>query len=499
MAKRYMAIWFRHLVTDRMMMRRPELREVPFIFTAPERNRIVVTATNFLAETEGVYSTMAAADAKALCTGLQVFDAVTGTEAKLLRRLGLWCIRYTPLVAVDLPDGLLLDISGCDHLWGGERGYLKEIVLKLRALGYDARAAISDTMGAARAVARFGKVTPIIAPGKQGEALLGLPPSALQLEPLILERLQKLGLRTIGSFISMPRRELRRRFGEILLLRLGQALGVEDEVLVPLIPPVPFVERLPCLEPICTAVGIDIAIQKLLEALCLRMQSEGKGLRKAILKCYRVDGKLVSVGISTTRGSYSVSHLCKLFELQVSKIEPALGIELFVLEAPKVEDVDTVQEKLWAGRPGLEDTALSELLDRIATKVGPERIRRYLPSENYWPERSLRLATSLQETPSTSWRTDRPRPVRLLPRPESIEVMSLLPDYPPKVFTYNGRRHVVAKSDGPERIEREWWQDTGKQHRDYYAVEDTDGQRYWVFRSGHFNEKPEWFLHGYFA
>ena len=499
MAKRYMAIWFRHLVTDWMMLRKPELREAPFVFTAPERNRIVVTATNFLAETEGIYSTMAAADAKALCIGLQIFDAIPGKEAKLLRQLGLWCIRYTPLVSINLPDGLLLDISGCDHLWGGERGYLKDIVLKLRASGYDARAAIADTIGGAWAVARFGKVTPIVNAGRQAEALLGLPPSALRLEPLILERLQKLGLRTISSFISMPRQELRRRFGEILLLRLGQALGVENEVLVPLVPPVPFVERLPCLEPIRTAEGIGIAIQKLLEPLCLRMQSEGKGLRKAVLKCYRVDGKLVSVGISTTRGSHSVSHLCKLFELQVSKIEPALGIELFVLEAPKVEDVDAVQEKLWAGRPGLEDTALSELLDRIAVKIGPERIRRYLPSENYWPERSVRLATSLEEKSSISWRTDRPRPVRLLPRPEPIEVMALLPDYPPKVFTYNGRRHVVGKSDGPERIEREWWQDKEKHHRDYYALEDTEGQRYWVFRSGHFDDKPKWFLHGFFA
>lgn len=499
MAKRYMAVWFRHLLTDWLMLRRPELREVPFVCVAPEHNRMVVTAANYLAEAEGIFTGMAAADAKALCTGLQVVDALPGKEVKLLRQLGLWCIRYTPLVAVDLPDGLLLDISGCSHLWGGERGYLKEIVLKLRASGYDARAAIADTAGAAWAVARFAKASPIITVGKQAEALLALPPAALRLQPLIVERLQKLGLRTVGSFISMPKRELRRRFGAGLLLRLGQALGLEDEILVPLVPPVPFTERLPCLEPIRTAVGIEMAIQKLLQALCLRLQSEGKGLRKALLKCYRVDGKLVTVWISTARGSHSVSHLCKLFGLQVAKIEPALGIELFVLEAPKVEDVDVAQEKLWAGKPGLEDTALAELLDRIATKVGPERIRRYLPSENYWPERSIRPAISLSETPSTSWRMDRPRPVRLLPRPEVIEVMSLLPDYPPKVFTYKGRRHVVSKADGPERIEREWWQDKGTQHRDYYAVEDTQGQRYWVFRSGHFDDEPEWFLHGFFA
>jgi protein ImuB len=496
--KRYMAIWFRHLVTDWIMLRRPELREAPFVCVMPERNRVIITATNYLAEAEGIVTGMAAADARALTTDLKILDAIPGKEAKLLRELGLWCIRYTPIVAMDVPEGLIMDISGCAHLWGGERSYLKEIVLKLRASGYDARAAIADTAGAAWAIARFGKVSPIINNGAQAQELLALPPAALRLEPPILDRLQKLGFRTIGSFMSLPRRELRRRFGEGLLLRLGQALGLEDEVLLPLVPPVPYAERLPCLEPVCTATGIEIAIQNLLERLCLRLQSEGKGLRRAVLKCYRIDGKMVQATISTTRGSHSVSHLAKLFELQIVKIEPALGIELFLMEAPKVEDVDPIQEKLWNGNPGLADTALAELLDRIGTKVGPERIRRYLPAEHYWPERSVRPARSLQEVTDTIWRTDRPRPVLLLPRPEQIEVMALLPDYPPKVFTYKGKRHVVDKADGPERIEREWWQDKGI-HRDYYAVEDTDGQRYWLFRSGHFDSGPEWFLHGFFA
>jgi protein ImuB len=498
MQKRFMAIWFRHLTTDWLTLRRPELKALPFVFAVPERNRMVVTAANIVAETQGVYRDMAAADAKAITTDLRVLDHLQGKEAQLLRQLGLWCMRYTPIVAVDLPDGLILDISGCPHLWGGERAYLKEIVNKLRTYGYDARAAIANTIGTAWAVARFGKTTPIIDSGMQAQALLNLPPVALRLEPVVLEKLQKMGFSTIKSFMQIPRSVLRRRFGEGFLLRLAQALGLEDEIIKPLIPPVPYAERLPCLEPVRTAKAIEIAIQKLLEGLCARLQAEGKGIRKATLKCYRIDGKMVQVGISTNRGSHSVSHLFKLFELQISRIEPALGIELFLLEALKVEDIDPLQEKLWTGNPGLQDSALAELLDRIATKVGPERIRRYLPAEHYWPERSIKPAASLSETPATKWRTDRPRPLRLLRRPEPVEVMALLPDYPPKVFTYKGRRHVVEKADGPERIEREWWRDKGE-HRDYYAVEDADGQRYWLFRSGHYDAAPEWYLHGFFA
>jgi protein ImuB len=498
MQQRFMAIWFRHLTTDWLTLRRPELKDTPFVFAAPERNRIIVTAANPTAEAQGVYKGMAAADAKAITTGLLVLDHIPGKEAKLLRQLGLWCIRYTPIVAVDLPDGLLMDISGCAHLWGGERGYLKEIVNKLRTSGYDARAAIADTVGMAWAVARYGKDTPIIANGMQAEALLNLPPIALRLEPIILEKLHKLGFHTIKSFMQIPRTVLRRRFGEGFLLRLAQALVSENEHLTPLVPPVPYTERLPCLEPIRTAKAIEIAIQTLLESLCTRLQAEGKGIRKAILKCYRIDGKMVQANISTNRGSYSVSHLFKLFELQISKIEPALGIELFLLEAPKVEDIDTVQEKLWARNPGLQDTALAELLDKLAGKVGANAIHRYLPAEHYWPELSVKQAASLAEMPATQWRSDKPRPLRLLHQPEPVEVMALLPDYPPKVFTYKGRRHIVEKADGPERIEQEWWLRQGE-HRDYYAVEDTAGGRYWLFRSGHYGAAPEWYLHGFFA
>ncbi|WP_346345155.1 DNA polymerase Y family protein [Mucilaginibacter sp. dw_454] len=493
-----MAIWFRHLTTDWLTLKQPELKDLPFVFAAPERNRIIITAANAVAEAQGVYRCMAAADAKAITTNLQVLDHIPGKEAKLLRQLGLWCIRYSPIVAVDLPDGLILDISGCAHLWGGERGYLKEIVNKLRASGYDARAAIADTVGTAWAVARFGKKTPIIESGMQAQALLNLPPIALRLEPIILEKLQKLGFSTIKSFMQLPRTVLRRRFGEGFLLRLAQALGLENEHITPLVPPVPYAERLPCLEPIRTAKAIEIAIQKLLEGLCTRLQSEGKGIRKATLKCYRIDGKLVQAGISTNRGSHSVSHLFKLFELQINKIEPALGIELFLLEAYRVEDVDVLQEKLWAGNPGLQDTALAELLDKLAGKIGAHAIHRYLPAEHYWPERAVKEAASLKETPATIWRTDRLRPLRMLREPEPIEVMALLPDYPPKVFTYKGRRHVVEKADGPERIEREWWRDKGE-HRDYYAVEDTSGQRYWLFRLGHYDAAPQWYLHGFLA
>jgi protein ImuB len=500
MQKRFISLWFRHLTTDRLTLRRPELANVPFIFVAPDHNRVIVTAANLLAEQQGAHAGMAAADAKAIVPGLQVFDAIPGQPEKLLKALGEWCIRYTPFIAVDLPDGLILDITGCAHLWGGERAYLKEIITRLKSKGYDARGAITDTVGAAWAIARFGKLKPIIEPNGQSEALLSLPPVALRLEPLILERLQKLGFYTIKSFMGIGRSVLRRRFGEGFLLRLNQALGNEDEPLQLLHLIEPYTERLPCLEPIRTATCIEIAIKTLLEKLCTRLAAEGKGVRVAVLKGYRIDGRLIGADIGTNRATHQVSHLFKLFELKIASLEPALGIELFTLEAPKVEDVEPEQEALWSPEGcGLDNNSLAELLDKLANKIGAGNIKRYLPQERYWPERSIKQATSLSEKSATNWRTGRARPSLLLPRPERIEVTALIPDYPPMLFIYKNVVHKIKKADGPERIEREWWLDRGE-HRDYYQVEDESGKRYWLFRSGHYSgESNQWFIHGFFA
>jgi protein ImuB len=498
--QRYFSIWFRHLLTDWLTLRQPELKEIPFVLVAPERNRIIITAVNLLAEQQGIVRGMTAADAKAVVPELKVLDHLPGKAEKLLSAIGEWCIRYTPLIAVDPPDGLILNISGCTHLWGGEPGYFKEIINRLHSKGYDVRGAIADTAGAAWGVARFAKKHPIIEPGKQVEALLKLPPAALRLELLMLDKLHKLGFYTIHQFINIKRSALRRRFGDQFLLRIDEALGNTGEHLQWLQPVKRYHERLPCLEPIRTATGIEVAIQTLLQNLCKVLQREGKGVRTAILQCFRVDGRVISIDIGTNRPSCSVNPLFKLFELKIPTIEPDLGIELFTLEAPKVEDITAEQEALWHPEGcGLDSPALAELLDKVANKIGAKNIHRYLPQESHWPERALKPALSLAEKPDAPWRTGRPRPSLLLKKPERIKVTSLLPDNPPMLFIYKGEKHIIKKADEAERIESEWWRRKCP-HRDYYVVEDEKGRRYWLFRSGHYTEQnTQWYIHGFFA
>lgn len=498
MAKRFVSIWFRHLLTDREVRRKPELKGTPFVLAAPERGRMVIKATNLVAEQKGIQVNMVVADCRAILPELQVFDNDPALSAKLLNALAEWCLRYTPSVSIDMPDGLLLDVSGCPHLWGGEHSYLKDLVTRIRAFGYDVRAAIADTVGTAWAVSHFGQATPLIEEGKQVEAIRLLPPSALRLDATVVEKLEKLGLYQIGGFINMPRSALRRRFGKSLLLRLDQALGQEIETIQPVKPLEPYTERLPSLEPIRTAPGIEIALRRLLEALCDRLAKENKGLRKAIFKGYRIDGIIQQIQIATNRPSRNVDHLFKLFEIKICCIMPALGIELFTLEAPIVENINTLQDALWNSN-STDDRDIAELLDRLSIKLGIDSIHRYIPDEHFWPERSMKIAASIKEDAQIDWDEHLPRPVHLLPKPEPIQVTVPIPDYPPMLFIYKGKLHNISKADGPERIEQEWWIEDGL-YRDYYCVEDKIGARYWLFRLGHYNNgEPKWFIHGFFA
>lgn len=499
MAKRFAAIWFRHLTTDWLTRRQPSLKDMLFVLAAPQRGRMIIRAASQTAEKNGIYTGMVVADCRAILPSLQVFDEQPGQWEKLLNALGEWCMRYTPVAAIDPPDGLILDISGCAHLWGGEEQYIQDIQNKLSGYGYDVRIAVADTIGVAWAIVRYGKDMLIVPSGKQVEALLPLPPAALRLEESITARLIKLGFYTIRSFINTPRRALRRRFGPELLCRLDQALGQEIETIQPIVPVEPYQERLPSLEPICTANGIAIALERLLEKLCSRLAGELKGLRKAIFKCYRVDGNMQTIAIGTNRPSRNITHLLRLFELKIPSIEPDLGIELFLLEAPVTEDLTPEQEMLWDNDSSHDEIIITELLDKIAGKFGTNTIHRYLPDEHYSPERCIRLAASLQEQPQTAWRRDQQRPVQLLTNPEPIEVTVPIPDYPPMLFIYKSKLHHITKADGPERIEREWWLETGET-RDYYCVEDEQGARYWLFRLGHYaTSDPQWFIHGFFA
>ncbi len=484
---------------------------------------------------------MRLADSRALLPDLLTAPVEPPADRRLIETLASWCDRYTPWVATDpLGDavaqedtdpcsaggfggdaGLLLDVTGCGHLFGqgeaGERALLADLTERLSRHDFACRAAMADTTGAAWALARFAeKQADLFCPAKsQRDALAALPVDGLRLDKPILETFLKLGLRRIGDLYPLPRAPLARRFGDPPLTRLDQALGRIDEPIEPRRPPPAFRTRLAFAEPIGRAEDIAAATSRLLAALCKQFEQASVGARQLEIALYRVDGSVDRTAIGTSRPNRDSPKLMKLFEEKLGELDPGFGIELMILSAPEVETWTGSQDALpeAAVRNPLAEDGTIDLADRLALRLGQDNVVRLLPRDSHIPERVQTTAPiSAPAAAEGAWARlasmKGARPTRLLQRPEPVEVTALLPDEPPRQFTWRRHAHKVVKVEGPERIADEWWRPRrgGKTMpanivppvRDYYRVEDNNGTRFWLFRDGQRND-VRWYLHGFCA
>lgn len=446
---------------------------------------------------------MPLAQARVLVPGLDVRDADEAGDAAWLLRLGLFAARrWTPRAALSGPDGLWLDLTGAAHLFGGEQRMCERILAFCRRLGFAARIAVAGTLGAAHALARHGGKTLTLSPaGGEAEAIAGFPLSALRLEREVLDAARRLGVERIGELAAMPRGPLQRRFGNDLLLRLDQALGRTREPIDPIVPEEAPSILLRFLEPIATPEAIAEALGEGTRRLVPLLEEGGLGVRRLILVCDRVDGEAQCAAIGTARPTRDGTHLFRLMTARIETLEPGFGLETLRLVATRVEPLDA--QPFDGGLAGRETADLADLVDRLAVRLGRRRIFRLGALESDLPERSVARADPLGEAADwPKW----PRPVRLLAPPEPVEqVLSALPDWPPRRFRWRGRDHRVIVADGPERVYGEWWRRAGERGtvRDYFQVEDEAGTRFWLFREGD-GEDPAtgdhgWRLHGLFA
>jgi len=442
---------------------------------------------------------MPLADARALHPGLAVAEADFAGDAAALARLAAWCGRYSPWTAPCPPDGVWLDVTGCAHLHGGEDGLMAEALERLARLGIAAYAVIADSAGAAWAVARHGGArTQAVPEGGQRAALADLPVAALRLVPEMVQTLARVGLRRVGDLYAMPRPSLVLRFGADLAARLDQALGALPEPLSPLPPPPLRWARRRFAEPIAAPADIHAATSGLIDALCRRLAADGAGARRLELTLYRVDGTPVAARVGTARPSREPRHLLRLIEERLGDLDPGLGIEDMLLAATLAESQAPAQLAFARGpEDGGDD--LAALVDRLAVRLDDNAVGRPLLAESHWPERAVRFVPPLDVSIGAR-RRGAPRPVRFLRHPEPVEAVAPVPDDPPLMFRWRKVMHRVRRADGPERIAGEWWHGWSEL-RDYYRVEDREGRRFWLYRSGlHRADAPaRWYLHGVFA
>ncbi len=485
----------------------------PFALTTLDESAQRLAAVNPPARARGMRQDMVLADARAVFPGLITLPIEPARDACALDGLALWCERYAPSVSVDATDGLLLDITGCAHLFGGEDGLIADLSGRLTRLEIGHSLGVSDTPGAAWAIARYGDA-PIAAPGKSKAALAGLPIAGLRLGPSHTKLLHRLGFKRIGQLYDIPRPALERRFrarkdSAAVLARLDQALGRADDPLTPLRPAPVYAARLAFGEPVLERAAIDQALGPLSADLCAQLVRDRQGARRLVLQAFRVDGLVTTAACGLGVPSQDAGHLCSLLEPHLDCLDAGFGIDLVCLSAPHTAPVDLRQTGLERGAQAVGDAGdrLARLADRLMNRLGADHVIRLAPVDRHRPERAQKpvapagipAAADAETWPDLA---PAPRPLLLLERPEPVEVMASVPDGPPVRFLWRKVARRVVKAEGPERIEPEWWDlpQTGAA-RDYYHVEDETGRRFWLYRDGLYqtaDSVPPWYMHGFF-
>lgn len=482
--------------------------DLPLVITEKIKGAQRLVAVSPKAKRLGLLPGLTLADARARIPDLWVEEADRQADAALLERIAGDCERYSPVIVTDAPDGLLIDITGCAHLFGDEPDLRRVFSERLRGGGIHVRTVIASAPDAARALARHGRIA-IVAAGEDAKAVRPLPVAALGLEDDHRIAILRAGLKTIADIADRPSLAFAARFGEKMTLRVRRVLGEIDPPLDPRRPaPMLWVERR-FAEPIGRTEDIEAVITDLSTDAVAKLGEQREGGRVFEASFFRADGAIRRIAVETGRPMRDVKSILRLFREKLDSladpIDPGFGFDIIRLALPVTEPLDMLQ----AGLDGhaIETDDVADLADRLSTRFGQDRVLRFLPEDTHNPDRAAKGVPAIFN-PLTSpvWAApeeDEPplRPVQMFDPPQPVEAIAQVPDGPPLHFSWRRKRHVVARAEGPERIAPEWWRTTETAARDYYRVEDNEGRRFWLFRSGGYGESnaPRWYVHGMFA
>ena len=548
--RRILSLWFPRMAAERHLRIEPALVETPFAVIADRQNMQVIASLSTAGAARGLMVGQPLRDAQAMCPDLITRLANPQLEAAFLTVLRRWAGKFSPWVSEEPPDALIVDLTGCAHLFGGEAALLEQIAEDCANLGLSVHSGIADTVGAAWALARYAgqPVQPIrsgdaidqeawatraragkrrhwlrggpapevgtrisrqdriAAPGKTRAAISRLPVAALRLEPQVATDLTRLGLRRIEDLAGQPRAGLARRFGRHLVQRLDQALGVEPEPVSPAKPPLHFAVRLTLPEPIGLEDDITAALDRILPMLSEKLTQNGRGARRVRMECFRADQTMQWVDVGLARPSANPDRIRPLLRMKISEIDAGFGIDCVRVEAVQTEPVHARQHKGHAEVAAdvqsrmSANTALDDLIGKLGARVGLDAITRIHPADSHIPEKTATTLQAAWSEPATDWPTPTvPRPLTMW-RPELVSAEDT-PDLPLE-FRWRQRRFRTQAGLGPERIAPEWWLDepdwrTGV--RDYWRVTTEDGLQLWLYYAHGGTMSSGWFCHGQFA
>ena len=466
-----------------------------------------LSALDELAERVGLRIGQGVAEARACIPDADIIEAEPVADRRLLSSLADWAGRYTPLVALHGDNALFLDITGCCHLFGGERALFDDLAARLFHMGFEARLAISATPGLSYAMAMAGRQE-VLAAGGEAEMLRGLPLAALRLEDEALEGLARAGLKSAGDIMDMPRAPLARRFGSEVLRRLYQALGREGEPISPRIPVAALSAERQLAEPVTAEEDILALARHLGGNLEETLSQRGLGGLHFGLTLYRVDGRVVSLTVRAPAPLKAADRIAGLFRERLAAVhddfDAGYGFETVRLAVLSTAPLSPVQPDFASA--GRSDLSLDDFVGKVEARLGGGVIRVPVLHESHVPERASALAPFSRDLVAFARAAAWPallRPLRLFANPEPVEAIAEVPEGPPITFRWRRTFHRVSRAEGPERIEAEWWIDgETASPRDYFRIEDQGGRRFWLYREGLYGAgvlPPRWFMHGVFA
>ena len=508
-AKQIVSVWFPDLTLDRWIRVISQYRsvpdaETPVVLTRDGTHGPVIQSANAAAKARGVRVGERVVDAQAIHPDLHVEGADLHGDDMLMDRLVHWARRWCPWSVRDGRDGLFLDVTGAAHLFGGEAALLRDITTRFALQGLSARVAMAPTAGAAQALARFGPALTIATPDDLALRLSPLPVASLRLDANTDRLMARLGLKTIGALMDVPRVSLMRRFASMPaernpLILLDKALGQTPDPLNAPADAVQYLARARLAEPVIDPIP---HLNGLVQDLCKTLSDVEQGARQLRLTIYRIDSEWRTVSLTLARASRDPAHILRLFDGKVDNIDPGFGFDLLTLEAVQVEPMSLTQDRLDGKRDTQKDVA--GLLDRLTARLGPEKVTWSAWIDSHKPERVEDRVPALHATPMAAPVLLRERPIRILKPAEEVRVLYAVPEGPPSQFRWRRVLYKSVRHAGPERIAPEWWLDRpGTRLRDYYKVEVQDGRRFWLYREGVIHDgrgaTPRWLLQGFFA
>ena len=358
----------------------------PLVVYGKRGNLDLLTAVDATAERLGLHAGLALAQARAMHPALMAVPEDTTADASLLDAVADWCLRYTPLVALDPPDGILLDIGGCAHLFGGEAALRADLLMRIARSGLAIHAAIAGTIGAAWAAVRFGS-TEIVPTGHERDAIAPLPLAALRLPTETVAALARVGLKRIGDIADLPRAPLAARFGDNLLTRLDHALGHADEPLCPRLPVAPYLAEKSFPEPIAREEDVLATVERLAARLKTLLTTRGEGARRIELLLFRTDGAVKRLAAGTSRPVRDPQAIRALFVERLAALgdafDPGFGFDLARLSVLHAEPYPEEQIGLGGGEDRAE---LDRLVDRLSARLGRRRVSRLVAHDSHIPE-----------------------------------------------------------------------------------------------------------------